>query len=193
MGKLNHHLACQLWWCSSASYTYRSETSSINVQKSNPLTVRPGKTLLQIFVEKRKKKKEPSYRIRNLLNLSQIFKQSRLVHWCLCIVLQLFYFIIQSPLCRIHNLDATLPHTGHQWNISASHSWIVLDQHCGIRGVTLYWQGCKWDQNLASPVPLQSYLRAELKLTGKNVHLSAKPISLLNLRLHMFADFLHEQ
>lgn len=69
----------------------------------------------------------------------------------------------------------------------------LLDPQFGIIGVTQHWQGHKWDQNLACAVPLQSYLGAELRFTGENVHVSAKPISLLNLGLHMFADSLHEQ
>jgi len=35
-----------LWWCSCVSYIYRSEASQVNVEKSFPCTMRPGKTLL---------------------------------------------------------------------------------------------------------------------------------------------------
>lgn len=69
----------------------------------------------------------------------------------------------------------------------------LLGSHFGISVVALHWHGCKWNQNLACAVPLQSRLRAELRFTGKNVHISAKPIGLSNLRLHIFEDSLYDQ
>lgn len=99
---------------------------------------------------------------------------------------------LQTVHCKKHILHATLFHAECQWNCSlvsllslSSCSWTAFRPTLGISGVTLHWQVCKLDQNLACAVPLQSYLKAELRSTGENVHISAKTVSLLNLGLHV--------